>query len=99
MHLSIGEEVDALKRISLSGFTGLNHFMACFVDLKEEDLFLDDAIEAYFENFFDLTFAKKIPLIIVVVLILRLAGQARLKNVALYDSISFSILASMFSFG
>ena len=33
--------------------------MAWFVDLKEEDLFLDDVIEAYFDNFFDPTFTKK----------------------------------------
>lgn len=34
--------------------------MAWFVDLKEEDLFLDDVIEAYSENFFDPTFTKSL---------------------------------------
>ena len=34
--------------------------MAWFVDLKEEDLFLDDVIEAYSENFFDPTFIKSL---------------------------------------
>ena len=59
MHLSIGEEADALKRVPLCGLIGLNCLMDWFVDLKEEDLFLDDVIEAYFENFFDPTFTKK----------------------------------------
>ena len=58
MHLSIGEEADALK-CALCRLIGLNCLMAWFVDLKEEDLFLDDVIEAYFENFFDPTFTKK----------------------------------------
>ena len=34
--------------------------MAWFVDLKEEDLFLDNVIEAYSENFFDPTFTKSL---------------------------------------
>jgi hypothetical protein len=34
--------------------------MAWFVDLKEEDLFLDDVIEAYSQNFFDPTFIKSL---------------------------------------
>ena len=59
MHLSIGEEADALKRVSLRGLIRLNSLMAWFFDLKEEDLFLDDVIEVYFENFFDPTFTKK----------------------------------------
>ena len=33
--------------------------MVWLIDLKGEDLFLDDVIEAYFENFFDPTFTKK----------------------------------------
>ena len=57
--------------------------MAWFVDLKEEDLFLDDVIEAYSENFFDPTFTKSL----LIVLVRRLVGQVRLKNVALDDSL------------
>ena len=34
--------------------------MAWFVDLKEEDLFLDDVIEAYPENFFWSDIHKKV---------------------------------------
>ena len=34
--------------------------MAWFVRLKEEDLFLDNVIEAYSENFFDPTFTKNL---------------------------------------
>ena len=34
--------------------------MNWFVDLKEDELFLDDVIEAYSENFFDPTFAKSL---------------------------------------
>ena len=60
--------------------------MNWFVDLKGEDLFLDDVIEAYFENFFDPTFTKSF-LRPDVVLVRRLAGQDRLKNVALADSL------------
>ena len=60
--------------------------MAWFVDLKEEDLFLDDVIEAYFENFFDPTFTKSF-LRLLLVLVRRLVGQVRLKNVALDDSL------------
>ena len=60
MHLSIGEEADALKRVPLCGLIGLNCLMNWFVDLKEEDLFLDDVIEAYSENFFDPTFIKSL---------------------------------------
>ena len=60
MHLSIGEEADASKRVPLCGLIGLNCLMNWFVDLKEEDLFLDDVIEAYSENFFDPTFAKSL---------------------------------------
>ena len=52
MHLSIGEQAATLKCVSLSGLIGLNCLMAWFVSLKEEELFLDDAIEAYSENFF-----------------------------------------------
>ena len=37
----------------------LNCLRVWFVDLKEKELFLDDVIEASFENFFDLTFTKK----------------------------------------
>ena len=51
---------------------------AWFVDLKEEDLFLDDVIEACFENFFDPTFTKSF-LRPDLVLVRRLAGQSRLK--------------------
>ena len=60
MHLSIGKEADALKCVLLCGLIGLNCLMAWFVDLKEEDLFLDDVIEAYSENFFDPTFTKSL---------------------------------------
>ena len=59
MHLSIGEEADALK-CALCRLIGLNCLMAWFVDLKEEDLFLDNVIEAYSENFFDPTFTKSL---------------------------------------
>ena len=59
MHHLRGEEADALKDVSLSGLIGLNCLMAWFVDLKEEDLFLDDVIETYFENFFDPTSTRK----------------------------------------
>ena len=59
MHLSIGEEADALKCISLIGLIALNCLMACPVDLKEEDLSLDDVIKVYFERFFDPRFTKK----------------------------------------
>ena len=34
--------------------------MAWFVDLKEDDLFLDDVIEDYSENFFDPTSIKSL---------------------------------------
>ena len=63
---------------------------AWFVDLKEEDLFLDDVIEACFENFFDPTFTKKFvrPDL---VLVRRLAGQVRLK-MSLYMIHSLSVL-------
>ena len=57
---------------------GLNCLMAWFVDLKEEDLFLDDVIEACLENFFDLIFTKSF-LRLDLVLVRRLAGQVRLK--------------------
>ena len=60
MHLSIGEEADALKRISLIRLIALNCLMAWPVDLKEEDLSLDDVIKVYFENFFDPTFSKSL---------------------------------------
>ena len=60
MHLSIGEEADALKRVPLCVLIGLNCLMNWFVDLKEEDLFLDDVIEACSENFFDPTFTKSL---------------------------------------
>ena len=42
MHLSIGEEADALKYAPLYELIDLNCLMPWFVDLKEEDLFLDD---------------------------------------------------------
>ena len=41
VHLSIREEADALK-CALCRLIGLNCLMVWFVDLKEEDLFLDD---------------------------------------------------------
>ena len=59
MHLSIGEKADALK-CALCRLIGLNCLMAWFVRLKEEDLFLDNVIEAYSENFFDPTFTKSL---------------------------------------
>ena len=59
MHLSIGEEADALK-CALCRLMGLNCLIDWFVDLKEEDLFLDDVIEAYSENFFYPTFIKSL---------------------------------------
>ena len=59
MHFSIGEEGDALKRISLIRLIALNCLMAWLVDLKEEDLSWDDVIKVYFKNFFDPTFTKK----------------------------------------
>ena len=37
----------------------LNCLRAWFVDLKEKELFLENVIEACFENFFDPTFTKK----------------------------------------
>ena len=60
--------------------------MAWFVRLKEEDLFLNNVIEAYSENFFDPTFTKSL-LKTFHVLVRRLVGQVRLKNVALDDSL------------
>ena len=59
MHLSIGEKADVWKYVCLSGIISLNCLRAWFVNLKEKELFLDDVIEAYFENFFDPTFTKK----------------------------------------
>ena len=56
--------------------------MVWLIDLKEEGLFLDDAIQAYSENFLYLTFTKKVLLLLIVVLIMRLAGQARLKQLS-----------------
>jgi hypothetical protein len=44
---SLNRGADALKWVSLSGLIGINCLMAWFVDLKEENLFLDDTIEAY----------------------------------------------------
>ena len=78
MYLSIGEEADTLKCVPLCELIGLNCLMAWFVDLKEEDLFLDDVIEACFENFFDPTFTKSF-LRPDLVLVRRLAGQFRIK--------------------
>ena len=48
-----------LENVSLSKLIGFNCLMVWLIDLKGEDLFLDDVIEAYFENFFDPTFTKK----------------------------------------
>ena len=52
MHLSIGEKADVWKYVCLSGMISLNYLRAWFVDLNENEFFLDDVIEACFENFF-----------------------------------------------
>ena len=64
MHLSIGEEVEALKRVLLCGLIGLNCLMAWFVDLKEEDLFLDDVATVWCDRLVAFQFCRSCALVV-----------------------------------